>query len=269
MALRQEPRRRIVYYRDIAPSSLGRVSQIGLTRSSRSSAAADAGAKTVMLDAWLVGLHAPPQGRERWCYFGNASARAQAAADPFEGTWAHDQFPHTTCIGVKLDMPGADTYAEVVYRLVHGFNEGLRVAGIDDRVPVPVDASVNRESASVCVENALMSLSDIAAEHDLPVPLAIDESDYMFTHCLGGHLRVRIPAARGAQLLREFLHQAQEGLHVHHQRRRHGLVPPRRQAGLFSGANQLTFVRHLAGARCSAMQRSCWGTRGTRSRRCS
>ena len=149
--------------------------------------------KTVLQDAWL------PFMRRRKPESGGASsatpaARAQAAVDPFEGTWAHDKFPHTTCIGVKLDMSGKNTFSSCVRHVVAGFNEGIRVAGIAQRVPLPtIDSTLGRADAEYAIGVALEELGNIAAARDMPVALAIDEYDYMFTHCLGEHPRVRIP----------------------------------------------------------------------------
>ena len=57
--------------------------------------------KSVMLDAWVTFMRRR-KGESGGASSATPAARAQAAADPFESTWAHDKFPHTTCIGVKL-----------------------------------------------------------------------------------------------------------------------------------------------------------------------
>ena len=214
--------------------------------------------KTVLLDAWTAFM------RRRKPESGGAStatpaARAHAAADPFEGTWAHDKFPHTTCIGVKLDMSGKGNFFSCVDHIVGGFNEGLRVAGIAQRVPFPANnGTFGRDDADTAVAVALRNLGEIASDHNMPVALAIDEYDYMFTHCLGEKPRVRIPPDEVLNFLGSFYTNLKATKFITNA----FVTGSSRLAvrGLFSGANNFVDI---------SLKRSCWGTRGTRSRRCS
>ncbi len=95
------------------------------TNSSRSSAAGRRWGKSVMLDAWVTFVRRR-KGESGGATSATPAARAKAAVDPFEGTWAHDKFPHTTCIGVKLDMSGNGSFYSVVRHVVHGFNQATR-----------------------------------------------------------------------------------------------------------------------------------------------
>ncbi len=189
VALRQEPRR--IVYRDITPSFglLGAFETQAFVTFLRGRR----WGKSVMLDAWVTFMRRR-KSESSGATSSTAAAQAQAASDPFEGTWAHDKFPHTTCIGVKLDMSAKNTFFSCVCHIVDGFNEGLRLAGIARRVPLPtVGSTVSRVDAEDAVGVALRELGNVATEHNMPVALAIDEYDYMFTHCLGEHPRVRIP----------------------------------------------------------------------------